>query len=327
MRAWIAGMVVAGAGCAAVDPTGPGTSTRSSDADADIDADPDPVVDPDTDGDGLSDGLEAALGSDPAAPDTDADRLGDGDEHALGTDLRDPDTDHDGYADGDEVAEGVDPLDPDDRIYVGGWPYDPDKDALADPGFGGAIAVGATFPDLVAPDQFGDDVHLYDFAGEMVMIEFATVWCTPCNAWAAYLLGDGPDPYFDYPNLREAVQTGAVRWITVLIEDELGQTPLSSDAAAWAENHPNPAVPVLAPGNPSASVHYTGLGGFPTMVWLDPDLTVQAYDVEENAVTYEAAKALEAALTGPARSGGGGPWHPAGGEPREGRNPEACSGP
>jgi hypothetical protein len=47
----------------------------------------------------------------PSAVDSDGDRLSDGDEAAFGTDPGSPDTDADGYFDGDEINLGTDPLD------------------------------------------------------------------------------------------------------------------------------------------------------------------------------------------------------------------------
>ncbi len=54
----------------------------------------------DFDNDGLNNGLERALGTDPARADTDNDGLTDGAEVALGTDPLNPDTDEDGLWDG-----------------------------------------------------------------------------------------------------------------------------------------------------------------------------------------------------------------------------------
>ena len=62
--------------------------------------------------------------------DSDQDGLTDEEELVLGTDPLLKDTDADNYWDSWEVIEGTDPLDAESRIYVGYWPYNPDKDSL-----------------------------------------------------------------------------------------------------------------------------------------------------------------------------------------------------
>jgi hypothetical protein len=64
----------------------------------------------DSDGDGLSDWLEAKLGTDPYDSDSDDDGLSDGDEVERGTDPMNADTDGDGLMDKWEVDHGLDPL-------------------------------------------------------------------------------------------------------------------------------------------------------------------------------------------------------------------------
>ncbi|HEY8211886.1 MAG TPA: hypothetical protein VIG99_30600 [Myxococcaceae bacterium] len=69
-------------------------------------------VQPDADGDGLTDGEEAALGTDPNTADFDLDGLGDGAEvRSHHTNPMDEDSDDDGLKDGSEVTvRGTDPL-------------------------------------------------------------------------------------------------------------------------------------------------------------------------------------------------------------------------
>ena len=73
------------------------------------------------------------------------------------------DSDGDGYTDVEELHAGTDPDDAESVIYQGGWPYNPDKDALEDPGWDSTMAVGQLLPELVGVDQYGDLVSTYDF--------------------------------------------------------------------------------------------------------------------------------------------------------------------
>jgi subtilisin family serine protease len=67
----------------------------------------------DRDGDGLTDAVEAGLGTDPLDPDSDDDGLSDGAEvNTHGTDPLAADSDGDGWSDGAEVTSGSDPNDP-----------------------------------------------------------------------------------------------------------------------------------------------------------------------------------------------------------------------
>ena len=97
-----------------------------------------PVTSNDLDGDGLSNDLEATLGTDPNKADTDDDSLKDGDEIAKGTDPNKADTDDDGLNDADEIAKGTDPnkadsdddgLNDSDEIAKGTDPLKADTDA------------------------------------------------------------------------------------------------------------------------------------------------------------------------------------------------------
>ncbi|MEQ1504261.1 MAG: hypothetical protein ABMB14_18610, partial [Myxococcota bacterium] len=236
----------------------------------------------DSDGDGLTDLDEIDLGTDPQSVDSDEDRADDKAEVDAGTDPLAPDSDGDGYADGDELIEGSDPLDASSGIYLGGWPYNPFKDDLGNPGFSGSISIGGLYPDLVGVDQFGQEVHLYDLAGGgvPVVVDFSTVWCPPCNDWADYLAGIETvnNAWVNAPNIRAAVESGEVRWVTVLLENISGGEPTDQDAVSWSEVHPDDRIPVLIPGNPSAPVHFGGINFYPTMMVLDDDMTVQDYD-------------------------------------------------
>lgn len=213
------------------------------------------VPDADADGDGLTDAEEAELGTDPARPDTDGD----------------------GYRDGDEVAEGSDPRDPASRIYTGGWPYDPHKDRLSGPlPRPASAAVGARFARVVLVDQFGDRVDLYDFgaSGKPAVVDLSTQWCVPCRNVATWL-GGGADPdghAATWPAGPAALARGDLYWLTVLSEDE---DHLPADASAppeWVSRFPT-AMPVLADDDALAT-EFVGVVGYPTLVLLEPDLTV-----------------------------------------------------
>jgi hypothetical protein len=94
----------------------------------------------DTDRDGLTDEIEAMLGTDPTKVDSDSDRLGDGEEVLLrGTDPLQIDTDSDSVDDSSEVANGTAPNNfdtdgdgIDDGLDPYPWRADGDGDGLSD---------------------------------------------------------------------------------------------------------------------------------------------------------------------------------------------------
>lgn len=101
------------------------------------------ITQPDTDGDGLGERAELERGTDPTLADTDGDGLQDGDELRYGTHPLNADTDGDGLQDGDELDHGANPLESDtdgdgllDRTEIerGTDPFhaDTDGDGLSD---------------------------------------------------------------------------------------------------------------------------------------------------------------------------------------------------
>ncbi|MEQ1506542.1 MAG: thrombospondin type 3 repeat-containing protein [Myxococcota bacterium] len=195
-------------------------------------------------GDGGSDDADDGSG------DGDGDGLSDGEELGLGSDPGNPDSDGDGYRDGDEVVEGHSPTDAEDRIYIGNWPYNPNKDAIVDPGLDGIAAVGAVPPRFVWTDQFGQPVDLYDFGGQdkYVVLDLSGMWCFYCHELAKWFDGQTSvyeNDYAPYTAVREAIDSGELLWITA-VDSNLLNGPASQDTIdQWYAQHPNPNIPVL----------------------------------------------------------------------------------
>lgn len=213
--------------------------------------------------------------------DSDADHLTDCAEHTLGTDPAKSDSDGDSYLDGDEVLEATDPLDPASRIYAGYWPYLRDKSAISDPGFGEAVGADARIPRLVALDQFGQEVDLYDFAGhgKPVVIDLSAVWCDACKELARWLEGEptnlGMPTELDPVVAR--VANGEVYWITVLFEDAIGNPAALEEAKNWANAFPNAKVAVLVDDNRKLRDWFFP-GAMPSVHAANDQMQLLAYD-------------------------------------------------
>ena len=217
--------------------------------------------------------------------DDDGDGLTNAEERVLGTDPSSMDSDGDGYLDGDEVREGADPVDPESRIYVGNWPYNPTKEFMPVVPWTATPEVGAPTARLVAVDQFGDSVDLYDFAqhGSPIVLDMGTKWCVPCQGLAHWLSsGDTSEidgyAWWDpsYEPIREKVQSGELFWITILFSAGSAGPAEQSDCEAWDEAYPNEHIPVLA--DSSLDLYdFIQVGSYPNLNLIDENTEFLVY--------------------------------------------------
>ena len=127
--------------------------------------------------------------------DRDGDGLSDGEEAALGTDPDDPDSDDDGFDDGREVDAGTNPLYEHSHPYTGGYNVGYCDSPPEPTGPTGTISgmfepddmppeyyewpvyeLGDVVDDFAWRDQHGETVHLYSFCGHHVMLIFGAFW-------------------------------------------------------------------------------------------------------------------------------------------------------
>ena len=228
--------------------------------------------------------LSACLPVDPdvSEGDEDGDGLTNAQEEELGTDPTQVDTDSDGYTDWEETDFGSDPTDPEDRIYEGGWPYNPNKNDIPDPGWEGSPAIGETFPRLIGVDQFLDDIEFYDFAGQgkYIMVDLSTVWCAPCQEIARWI-DDGDEshisdrPWWDesWTPIPELAQAGVFTWVTVIYEDATGNDAHRTTAQAWYEEFPTEWVPVISDVDQRVN-NWLQNTGIPTGNVVDENMTL-----------------------------------------------------
>lgn len=236
----------------------------------------------DTDGDGLDDAAEQELGTDALVADSDNDGLLDGEERDLGTDPLAEDSDGDGYGDQAEVLAGTDPANGASLIYQGGWPFNADKDAMEDPGINASANVGDRLPRRTGVDQFGDTVDLYDFAGQgkPIIIDLSAEWCPPCRDMAEWLEGES-STYSEYNNVKRAVNQGDVYWITLIGQNNQGGQANAATVERWADDFPHEHVPVVVDRGERLT-DWAGLRAFPSVMMLDENLEIVAWDPDSN---------------------------------------------
>lgn len=159
--------------------------------------------------------------------------------------------------------------------YHGGWPEQPAADLLPDPGLNGAAGVGERVPRLIWPDQFGDEVDLYDFSGHDVPIVLHLAAANDLTdlvllnwirgAPFSGALGSG---------VPDAVASGHLYWVTLLVEGHGGSTSLDgADALALENAVGGESLPILAA--PSAALlQWTGATDTPSLFLLEHDLSI-----------------------------------------------------
>ncbi len=73
-------------------------------------------------------------------------------------------------------------------------------------------------------DQHGNDVSLYDFYGDTVIIDFSVMWCGPCQIAAA-----------EVQDVSDRLKDEDFTYITILIENLAAQPPSQEDCQGWAD--------------------------------------------------------------------------------------------
>tara|TARA_R110000824_G_scaffold46692_2_gene133790 strand:+ start:4535 stop:5113 length:579 start_codon:yes stop_codon:yes gene_type:complete len=88
--------------------------------------------------------------------------------------------------------------------------------------------------DLILKDQNDEYFRLYDHIGKVIILDFSTGWCGPCQIVAA-TVQETQDLYNEQDFL----------YVTVLIEDNEGIPTTEQYASQWAETYNITTAPVL----------------------------------------------------------------------------------
>lgn len=222
--------------------------------------------------------------------DNDGDGISNGDEIDLGTDPNNPDTDGDGFDDAREWLEGTNPNYEYSHSYTGDYrigfcetPPEPTGPTLAlsasdDAGntYNYSVLQNGDVPEnFVMSDQNGEDVNLYSFCGRQIMVVVSAGWCGPCRAEAETLQAVAAA----YPE---------VQIITILTQDNAGNTPDLAFLQQWESDYGFENIAVVAPSDPAPTTYeeYYSMsttpwdidGYIPTMYHLDDTMTVISAD-------------------------------------------------
>ena len=127
---------------------------------------------------------------------------------------------------------------------------------------------GDTACNFALLDQNGESWELYKHMGEVIVLDFSTVWCYPCQ-----VAGNYAQP------IQDAYAEDGVNFVTVLIDGAIGGSePTDEEIDEWVESHGITTAPILQGSREkmlsSDPEGYDGylLGGFPTYVYIGRDM-------------------------------------------------------
>jgi len=115
-------------------------------------------------------------------------------------------------------------------------------------------------------DQDGKTWDLYDHTGEVILLDFSTVWCYPCQMAGHAVQG-----------IQTDYEDEGFQFVTVLIDGyTAGNAPHGGEIDQWVEDHNITTAPVLE-GSRDKMLDNTGiagymLGGFPTYIYIGRDM-------------------------------------------------------
>lgn len=226
--------------------------------------------------------------------DADADGLDNAFEAQVGTDPDRADTDGDGCDDAVEVLTWFDPLVAADRPYQGMYPRGPRPDdagfaALAE-AYGEGFDEGQLNSNWTLLDQHGEEVELYDFFGQVVVVVIGREWCVPCQEDAVEL-----EEFYQEQKDRGFV---ALQLLLEGVEDDSVPQP---DRWAEALGLSYPALGDHSPGDytqTTVAQHYIDTPGLyystPNHTILDRELRTVALYLEARVDTGDLLELLEA---------------------------------
>lgn len=148
---------------------------------------------------------------------------------------------------------------------------------------------GQVVPDIRLGDQFGDLVSVWQFSGDVILLDVSTIWCAPCQQ-----LGAGTEEvwqeYRDY----------GFTYVTVLQADLEGNEVDPEDLDLWVNGFYESGVseaPISAPvlADSAKTVGVVQNNQYPALIVIDRDLNVleRVSETTEEAVRAAVERALD----------------------------------
>ncbi len=133
---------------------------------------------------------------------------------------------------------------------------------------------GQVPPDVRLVDQHGDEVSLWQFYGDVVLLDISTMWCGPCQEIASHTEAT-----------YEAYKDEGFIYLTVLHEDVDRRPPDDADLEQWDELF-GLTSPVLADGGRATGAAVTY---YPAVLVIDRTMKVADRPDSLEQSTIEAA--------------------------------------
>ena len=116
-------------------------------------------------------------------------------------------------------------------------------------------------------DQDGQNVSLYDFYGQPIVIDFSTGWCGFCGIAAR-----------EVQSVQDKYASHDLVYITIMIEDHRGWKPDPEFCQEWATAFGIYSAPVLAGSNslldPEGESGWP-VAAYPAFYFIDSDMIIQ----------------------------------------------------
>ena len=120
--------------------------------------------------------------------------------------------------------------------------------------------------DFTFVDQNGDEWNLYDNYGQVILLDFSTMWCSYCQISA-----------MDVQNVQDHYGPDGLIWVTLLVDDLSGGDVSLDEVQLWANTYGITTAPVLMADR--SIIDTTGEDGYPVQSWpmfilVDQDMNI-----------------------------------------------------